>query len=228
MKSSVNARLVNNKKENKMNKKIILSALTAATMAASWGANATLEPRLNGQAYYDTETDLTWTANMNPSGYKTINEHLDILSNWTVDGIGGWRIPIWSEIGGITLNNANCIMDSQPVRQEQITATFTATYDDWNSAYWYNVQAQDNIDYSFSYALGSDGNYYFAYDASVMGNIQTGFEGAGNYLQFAAWPVHTGDVAAISQVPEPGTYAMLLAGLGLIGFIGRRKNAIKL
>ncbi|MBL0011303.1 MAG: hypothetical protein IPP22_10540 [Nitrosomonas sp.] len=56
--------------------KIILSALTAATMAASWGANATLEPRLNGQAYYDTESDLTWTADVNINGSKTIDEQL--------------------------------------------------------------------------------------------------------------------------------------------------------
>lgn len=30
---------------------------------------------------------------------------------------------------------------------------------------------------------------------------------------------------AVSTVSEPGTYAMLLAGLGLIGFLGRRRSA---
>jgi len=210
-----------------MNKELILSALTAAIMAASWGANATLEPRLNGQAYYDTETDLTWTADMNPIGYKTINEHLDILSNWTVDGIGGWRIPTGSEIYDITMNNASCIINEGPPfcsPDSQFTATFTDTSDDWGIAYWYNLQAQDNADYSFWSALGSDGNYYFVYNASVMGYVHIGFEGAGNFIQLAAWPVHTGDVAAISAVPEPSTYAMLLAGLGLVGFMGRHKN----
>ncbi len=38
----------------------------------------------------------------------------------------------------------------------------------------------------------------------------------------AAWAVRPGDVAA---VPEPGTYAMLLAGLGLVGAkVRRRRN----
>ena len=31
-------------------------------------------------------------------------------------------------------------------------------------------------------------------------------------------------VTAVSAVPEPETYAMLLAGLGLIGFLGRRRS----
>lgn len=34
----------------------------------------------------------------------------------------------------------------------------------------------------------------------------------------------TGFAAAVSPVPEPGTYAMLLAGLGLVGFAVRRRQ----
>jgi probable HAF family extracellular repeat protein len=33
-----------------------------------------------------------------------------------------------------------------------------------------------------------------------------------------------GQVAAISPIPEPETYSMLLAGLGLLGFIARRRK----
>jgi len=39
-----------------------------------------------------------------------------------------------------------------------------------------------------------------------------------------AWAVHSGDV---SPIPEPSTYAMLLAGLSLLG-LARRKNLINL
>ena len=202
--------------------KIILSALTAATMAASWGANATLEPRLNGQAYYDTESDLTWTADVNINGSKTIDEQLSFLSTFIIDGIGGWRIPNNTEINDIAFKNSDC---------SQITICLPIgpfNTDDWGgSRLWFQAHATtDGQGYSQMYAHGSDGKYYFAvslfwaeyYPAYMQGNSGT----------FAIWPVHTGDVAAISQVPEPGTYAMLLAGLGLIGFIGRRKNAIKL
>jgi hypothetical protein len=33
-----------------------------------------------------------------------------------------------------------------------------------------------------------------------------------------------GQVAAVGSIPEPETYAMLLAGLGLLGFIARRRK----
>ena len=33
-----------------------------------------------------------------------------------------------------------------------------------------------------------------------------------------------GQVAAIGMIPEPETYAMLLAGLGLLGFVARRRK----
>jgi hypothetical protein len=42
----------------------------------------------------------------------------------------------------------------------------------------------------------------------------------GSYILLAATP----DGRPVSPVPEPETYAMLLAGLGFIGFIARRKN----
>lgn len=38
----------------------------------------------------------------------------------------------------------------------------------------------------------------------------------------------TATLAVTSAVPEPETYAMMLAGLGMLGFLARRKNAQKL
>ena len=32
-------------------------------------------------------------------------------------------------------------------------------------------------------------------------------------------------VTAVTPVPEPESYALMLAGLGVLGFMGRRRNA---
>lgn len=42
------------------------------------------------------------------------------------------------------------------------------------------------------------------------------------YQDYYAWAVRDGDVAA--PIPEPETYAMMLAGLGLLGVVARRRK----
>lgn len=45
--------------------------------------------------------------------------------------------------------------------------------------------------------------------------------------EFHAWAVRDGDITAVAApVPEPETYAMMLAGLGLIGFVARRRRQV--
>ncbi len=40
-----------------------------------------------------------------------------------------------------------------------------------------------------------------------------------------AWAVHDGDVGVVAAVPEPVTYALMLAGLGMMGLLSRRRRA---
>lgn len=73
--------------------------------------------------------------------------------------------------------------------------------------------------------LQSDGYWYGTVDALNPASGAWVF-GNDNFLQyissqenvFYAWAVRPGDVAAI---PEPETYALLLAGLGLLGGVAK-------
>lgn len=57
------------------------------------------------------------------------------------------------------------------------------------------------------------GTFIYSYET-----YRTDASGTHSYL----WRI-SGDITAIAAVPEPGTYAMLLAGLGLLGWRSRRR-----
>ena len=59
---------------------------------------------------------------------------------------------------------------------------------------------------------------------SGLNSITYSYSGNAQGLGDEGWGINAVNVSA---VPEPGTYAMLLAGLGLVGFMTRRKAAKK-
>lgn len=54
----------------------------------------------------------------------------------------------------------------------------------------------------------------------------TGFLSSGDHFSVSFNQSQSGQISVVSAIPEPETYAMLLAGLGLLGFEARRRRKL--
>ncbi len=174
---------------------------------------------------YDDVLNITWLADANyakTSGYDSDGlMNFSAANTWAADlsysGYSDWRLPTAlnqngsgpcggynctnSEMGHMFYNNMLAIAGGSI-----LSGSNTA-----NLALFTNLQ-------SFVYWSGttyapSPGDLAWLFNSAVgyqSRNLQRN--------EMYAWAVRPGDVAAI---PEPETYAMLLAGLGLVGLTAR-------
>jgi len=196
-----------------------LSLSSAITLSIlSGNASASLESRLEGLAYYDTEADLTWLADANAAGVKlNWNDANQWALGLNISGITGWRLAdtvqpdshcdaqgdtsfgyhcSGSEMGNLfynTLgNNAGELTSTGPFSQVQ--------------SYFYWSATDYPADDSLAWYFGMQDGYQDVYDISNT-----------KY----AWAVQSGDIGA---VPVPA--AVWLFGSGLLGLasLARRKQ----
>ena len=206
--------------------------LVTSTLLLSTSVNAALLERLNGQAFYDDEANLTWLADANytqtnPSDIHEVYGPTDWAqaNDWVADlniaGVTGWRLPT-------TLQP-----DDSCSRQSAMYGSYgyNCTGSELGNMF-YNVLG--GTAYS-DIAVSHNANY------DLFSNIVSGFywsetdfetdEGTSAWtfrfdrgeqrtfnksiVDFYAWAVHDGDVSA---VPVPA--AVWLFGSGLIGLVG--------
>lgn len=203
---------------------------------------ATLVTRLNGQAVYDTDINVTWLANANLAATNTFGvsdidsqgymnwykaqSWIEAMNQANYLGFNDWRLPNTSDECSVTtficeknemshLRN-NEIISSYSPHIDFITATkvgaFTNIQDD--------ITAPRNHAYLPSYWTNTSvsTNQSLAYDYVIYNDHQHA------YLKIAhwshVWAVRTGDVAA---VPIPTPVGLLMSGIVLLGLATKKR-----
>ena len=204
--------------------KTIVKPLTALALLTGMGlastAEASLISRLGGLAVYDTDRNITWSANANLAG-TTMNWTAATAwaANLVYAGFDDWRLPTalnadgsgpcgpaynctGSELGNMFYGDINHGLGG--VENTSITTTHNANYNLFtniqSSVYWSGTE----------YAL----NPNVAWSFGTSNGIQVNDVKVNN---FYAWAVRSGDVAA---VPEPGVMGLL--GIGALAWAGTK------
>ena len=186
--------------------------MVATLLAATTNASAALEPRLGGLAVYDTDLDITWLTDPVLGGLYTWNAANTWVNGLSVAGLTGWRLPISDECSGI-----NCI-------NSEFGHLFYVEFGVAPGADILSSSDPDKLLFpGLSYLNYWTGTSHDAANAWIF-NFRNGnqFWGSKEPLLRFTIAVHSGDIGLL--VPEPQTYAMLLAGLGLLGFMSHRRK----
>jgi PEP-CTERM motif len=198
--------------------------LGACVLAATLPVQAELLGRNLGggaefEAFYSTVLDLTFLAD---AGGDAPRASWDEAKAWAaalnVYGVTGWRLPIATVIGSganafqISGTNELAALNSIVLGHapnDPLVAGPFSNFATSEGPYWIDADPTEDI--------GDTGDYAWHY---VMLDHFSGrhFKSEPG---FHAWAVKSGDVAA---VPEPATYALMIAGVAVVGAVARRRK----
>lgn len=190
---------------------------------------------------YDTTLNVTWLRDANANGvmnWATANAWAaNLVTGSGGNAISDWRLPTMANPAaacdggyyGTSYGGSNCDFNVNPSSSEMASLFFSTL---GNKSYYNTsgvVQAGYGLTNAGSFQNLQSADYWVGTEYAPDTNYAWGFythnggQGAtGNGYSLYAMAVHPGDVAA---VPEPETYAMLVAGLGLIGAVARRRRS---
>lgn len=205
------------------------------------------------EAYYDTDLDITWLADANyaqTSGDDTDGLMTwDEANTWAAslsftDGVNvydDWRLPTTTDTGApgpqCTYSGTDCGFNVDPASSEMAhlystelgNQTWATTTGEVSGAFAGGSNPNSTLDNVGPFTNFQSYNYWsgtlVAPNLTGAWSFNTTVGEQSDVLDksfsFYALAVSPGDVAA---VPEAQTYALMLAGLGLIGWRARRRG----
>lgn len=211
------------------------TALFVGAMAVSSLSNAALVSRLNGQAVYDTDLNITWLANSNLAASNNFNvfgvtngsmdwytaqSWIGAMNSANYLGFSDWRLPATlvpdttcggpSSLGwGVVDCSGSEMGHLFYTEQASTSGLFNISGGEY---YWSGTECGSNCAYAFFWGGpggGAQGTWTKDLNPHPASSV-------------LAWAVRSGDVAAV-PVPVAGW----LFGSGLMGLLGlaRRRNA---
>lgn len=217
---------------------LLAVAFVGAVSTLSSVSHASLIDR-GGGLIYDSALNVTWYDYSHGDGILSFQDQKSWVDSLEVTvrdkTITGWRLPttsgqVWSYgYDGSTsagLNIATSEMGSLYYSALGKVGAYDISGNYLNPAAWMNSSFLPftNLKSGMYFSATPDprnptSHYMFSFYSGYQFSLDST---SGAY----AMAVHDGDIAYVAApVPEPETYAMMLAGLGLLGFVGRRKTA---
>ena len=212
-------------------------ALVVAMGLASMGAQAAAISGLynTGAGLAANAQDMNYalsstTTIVGTNGYVTANGSFPLAGNWLAnDATSSWLTPTDNQARTFDASSNGIYTWSTTFNLtgfDATTASLTGRFAADNSAIAYLNGVQIGTSGGFSswssFSAASNFNAGLNTLSFVVTNLrQAGSNPTGLRVEFLS-----SDVTAVTPVPEADTYAMMFAGLGLMGLIARRKKTV--